>query len=341
MSASHPFQPPRLLRNPHLQSVLASSSLRRALARRRRAVLEDAAQPHLLDCGDNVRLLGFHTAQTALPQRRGMAVLVHGWEGSVQSTYLLHTGAHLLEQGFDVFRLNLRDHGDTHHLNVELFHSCRIDEVVGAMQAIARLFPGTPLFIAGYSLGGNFALRVALRAPAAGVPLRHAVAVCPVVSPAAGLAAIETAPWFYQAYFLRKWRASLQRKAQLFPQHFDFSDWQGRQGLRELTRRLVERYTDFGTLERYLDGYSIAGDRLAALSVPASILTAADDPIIPVADFLALQLPPQVRLEIAPHGGHCGFLRGLRGRTYAEEFVAAEFSAAVLRDNAPVAEPAG
>jgi uncharacterized protein len=322
------FRPPRLLRNPHLQSVLASSSLRARFARQRRALLDGAVEEHLLDCGDGVTLQGFHTRQVARAEPRGLAVLLHGWEGSARSTYLLHTGARLLEEGFDVFRLNLRDHGDTHHLNPELFHSCRIDEVVGAVRAVAGRLPARRLFVAGYSLGGNFALRVALRAPAAGVALDHAVAVCPVISPAAGLRAIEAAPWFYQAYFLRKWRRSLARKARLYPQQFRFEDWLGRASLRELTRQLVERHTEFGTLDNYLDGYSIAGDRLQELTVAASILTAADDPIIPVDDFRALRLPRQVRLEIAPHGGHCGFLPGLGGRSYAEDFIAAALDAA-------------
>ena len=321
---SHPFRPTRMLRNPHLQSVLASSSLRKVLAHRRRALLETASEQVVLDCGAGVRLLGFHARQQLQVPPRGLVVLLHGWEGSVQSTYLLHTGARLLDEGFDVFRLNLRDHGDSHHLNVELFHSNRIDEVVGAMGAISARFPERPLVLAGYSLGGNFALRVALRAPAAGVPLRRAIAICPVVSPAAGLSAIEKAPWFYEAYFLRKWRASLQRKARLFPGAFDFADWQPRQGIRLLTHKLVERYTEFDTLERYLDGYSIAGDRLSGLQVPVSILTAEDDPIIPVGDFRALQLPPSARLEIAAYGGHCGFLPGLRGRSYAEDFIIRE-----------------
>lgn len=332
--AGHPFRPRGLFRNPHLQSVLASSSLRRALARRRRTRLDGQAESLILDCGGGVRLLGLHTRQNRLPQALGLAVLLHGWEGSARSTYLIHVGARLLDEGFDVFRLNLRDHGDTHHLNPELFHSCRIDEVVGAVAAVQQRFAPERLFVAGFSLGGNFALRVALRAPAAGIALRRAVAVCPVLDPAAGLAAIERAPWFYQAYFLRKWRRSLQRKAQHFPHLFDVSDWSHGQDLRALTRRLVERHTEYGTLDRYLDGYSIAGDRLAALRVPVSILTAEDDPIIPVAPFRALRLPAHSRLEIAPHGGHCGFLAGLAERSYAEDFIARELLGAV-------AEPAG
>jgi len=315
------FRPPRWLRNPHLQSVLASSGMRRLLFRRRRAALEMQATEHILDCGNGARLQGFHSRQTVQSQPRALAVLLHGWEGSAQSSYILHTGARLLAEGCDVFRLNFRDHGDTHHLNRELFHSCRIDEVVGAVAEVARRFGERPLVIGGFSLGGNFALRVALRAPAAGIALAWAFAVCPAISPRATLQAIEDSPWFYELYFLRKWRNSLKRKQKLFPQDEWFTREEMNGNLRDLTRNLVQRHTEFGTLENYLDGYSIAGDTLASLAVPAAILTAADDPVIPIADFRALKLAPSTELTIAEHGGHCGFIQDWRLASWAEEYI--------------------
>jgi predicted alpha/beta-fold hydrolase len=220
-----------------------------------------------------------------------------------------------------VFHLNLRDHGDTHHLNKELFHSCRIDEVIGAVQRIVQTFDNRPLVIGGFSLGGNFALRVALRAPSAGIPLTWAFAICPVISPRAGLASIEDAPWIYEYYFMLKWRASLRRKQELFPQQELFSKRELRGNMRDLTAGLVSRHTNFGTLDNYLDGYSIAGDTLAGLRVPASILTAADDPVIPIAAFRQLKLAPTTDLTIVPHGGHCGFIADWSLRSWAEDFV--------------------
>ena len=316
------YQPPRLLRNPHVQSVLASSGVRRMLFRRRLLMLERGATEHLLDCGDGVRLLGLHTRQRILPQSRGLVVLLHGWEGSVQSSYVLHTGSRLLADGYDVFRLNFRDHGQTHHLNREIFHSCRLDEVVGAVGAIARMFPELPLAVAGFSLGGNFALRVALRAPQEGIALSYALAVCPAISPADAMNAIEQAPWFYEAYFLRKWRRSLSIKQRAFPQAALFSEEDMRGNLRELTRALVLRHTGFTSIDAYFDGYSIAGDRLAPMQVATTILTSADDPIIPVAGFRELQLPDCVELDIAPAGGHCGFIRSLSLTSWTEGYIA-------------------
>ncbi len=335
--ASHAaqFKPPRLLRNPHVQSSLASSGLRRLLCRRARRAVERETTEHLLDCGDGVRLQGFHSAQCVLPESRGLVVLLHGWEGSVRSSYVINTGARLLDEGFDIFRLNFRDHGDTHHLNRELFHSCRIDEVVGAVQAMQSRFAPPALALAGFSLGGNFALRVALRAPAAGIALRYALAVCPVVSPSAGLFGLEAAPWFYQKYFLYKWRASLRRKQKLFSDRDWFSAADLGGNLRELTRALVMRHTDFGSLENYLDGYSIAGARLKHLRIPATILTAADDPVIPIEDFRALELPPTVELDIAAHGGHCGFISDWSLHSFVEDYIAARMLLHVGR-SAPV-----
>lgn len=316
------FRPHRLLRNPHVQSVLASSGVRRFLFRRQRVGLLRGTVEHVLDCGDGVRLQGFHSAQSVLPEARGLVVLLHGWEGSADSTYVLQTGARLLRDGYDVFRLNFRDHGATHHLNQGLFHSCLIDEVVGAITAIAERFPQRPLALAGFSLGGNFALRVALRAPTAGIALSYALAVCPVISPRNGLYGLEAGLPLYERYFLYKWRSSLRQKQALFPDFTVFDEGELRGNLRELTRSLVLRHTGFTSLEDYLDGYSLEGDALASLTIPTTILTAADDPVIPISDFRALTLSPQVELEVASHGGHCGFIGDFSMRSWTEDYIA-------------------
>ncbi len=205
----------------------------------------------------------------------------------------------MIEQGFDVVRLNFRDHGNTHHLNPGIFHSNLIDEVVHAAGDIAQRWPQLPLVAAGYSLGGNFVLRLALRAPAAGVPLLRVASVCPVLDPGLTMESIENGPAMYDWYFRRKWAGSLRRKRDLFPELSDCDDRVLKLDIRALTAWLVERHTSFGSLQAYFDGYSIAGDRLSALQVPADILMAQDDPVIPYATFSDWQLPRHARLETA------------------------------------------
>lgn len=332
MLSGSDFLPPRWLRSPHLQSILASSPWRRRRGAQALAAVGASSHAHLVDGGDGIRLQGLLSRVPGGGQR-GLALLLHGWEGSTESSYMRLTAARLLACGFDTFRLNFRDHGQTHHLNEGIFHSARIDEVVHAARDIGSRFTDRPMVVAGYSLGGNFALRLALRAPAAGVALSRVAAVCPVVDPARTMLRMEEGPRFYLRYFERKWRESLRRKQALFPQALrDFDAAALRLDMRALTQWLVQRHTDFGSIDDYFDGYSIAADRLSGLQVPADILMAADDPVIPLDAFHALALPDSTRLEVACWGGHCGFLEGARLDGFAERWVAerlcAEASAA-------------
>ena len=333
MTPSTHYRAPRWLRNPHLQSLMSSMPLRKA--RGLHALERAGAQTseHIVDAGEGIRLFGLHST---VPGRspKALVLLLHGWEGSVDSGYMRYTAARLLERGFDVFRLNFRDHGETHHLNEGLFHSCRLDEVVQAAKWVGENFDAPAYMAAGYSLGGNFVLRLALAAPAAGIPLVHAAAVCPAVDPSAVMRALETGSPLYHWYFMRKWRGSLRKKRALFPQHHDFDDATLARDMRGLTQWLVDKHTTLGDVENYFDGYAVAGGRLSELTIPVSVLAAADDPIIPVDTLHALQLPAHSTIEIAEHGGHCGFIEGPDLRGFAERWVAARLSAA-LSGSAP------
>jgi uncharacterized protein len=322
------YKPPRLLRNPHVQSVLSSMPMRRANGLRALERTGAVSSEHIIDAGDGVRLQGWHSH---VPGRapRALVLLLHGWEGSSESGYMRHTAAHLIASGFDVFRLNFRDHGETHHLNEGIFHSCRLAEVVQAAKRVQAMFPAPAFLAAGYSLGGNFALRLALAAPAAGIPLVHAAAVCPAVDPSAVMRTLEAGPAIYHWYFMRKWRGSLRKKRALFPQQHDFDDGVLAQDMRGLTHWLVKRHTEMADVEDYFSNYAVAGGRLAALTVPVSVLAAADDPVIPVDTLHALQLPAHSYLEVADHGGHCGFIEGADLRGYSERWVAARLLAAI------------
>ncbi len=311
------FRPPLWLRNPHVQSILATTFVRRARIERRAAPLVGAQRELLLECGAGVRLQCFVSSPARSTGRT--ALVLHGWEGSAESIYVLSLAQLLFERGFEVVRLNLRDHGDTHHLNRDLFHSCRLPEVIGAVQALQAHFPGRPLSGVGFSLGGNFLLRVAAAARESSLDLARIIAISPVLEPAETLVALETAMPGYQGYFVRKWWRSLRKKQAAWPGSYDFAKVRG--GLRAMTAELVRRHSEFATLEDYLNGYSITGERLASLTVPAHILTSLDDPMIPAGGLARLARSAALTVTVTRHGGHCGFIDSLAGLTFAERFV--------------------
>src|SRR5215475_5969519 len=297
--------------------MLSSTRWRRHRVLAGAAPLIAAQRELLLECGAGVRLQAFVSSPPA-PGAGAPVVLLHGWEGSADSLYVLSIAQQLFARGFEVARLNLRDHGETHHLNRELFHSCRLPEVIGAVAAVQRLAKGRPLRLVGFSLGGNFMLRVAAQAAAAGLNLARVVAVSPVLEPVETLAALQRGMPGYERYFVRKWLRSLRRKQQCWPETYDFTRIGRLRDLKLMTAELVRSHTEFASLEAYLNGYAITGERLASLEVPTSILTALDDPIIPSSGLAKLARPPALSLTVTRFGGHCGFFDDLRGPTWLE-----------------------
>jgi predicted alpha/beta-fold hydrolase len=113
------------------------------------------------------------------------------------------------------------------------------------------------------------------------------------------------------------------KKQAAWPKDYDFHELRGLSDLRRMTSELVRQYTEFKSLEEYLSGYAITGQRLANLVVPSTIITALDDPIIPAADLERVAASPALRVIATRHGGHCGFLQRLSASTWAERKAAA------------------
>lgn len=301
-----PFNPPLLLRNASLQTVLSSLRLRTL---GRNPMLE-ASQEMIFSVGDGVRLQGFYSPQKGT-EPKGLAILLHGWEGSAESTYIIHTGRFLYFHGYEVFRLNLRDHGRTHHLNEGLFYGTLLDEVAEATAKAAALCRKGPVLLMGFSLGGNFALRVAGRlGKQADTPLCHAFAVSPALDPGKATDSIDSHP-LLRRYFLAKWKRSLIRKQELYPELYDFSRMLSGATVRQLTDALIEQSGRYASSDEYFAGYTLKNDFFQGITVPLTIVVSEDDPAIPTDDFRSLRLAPHHRLIIHTYGGHNGFLYGM------------------------------
>ena len=307
------FLPPRLLRSAFLQTAISSLGLRAA----GKNPMADASREVILDAGGGVRLQGFHAQVRGRPAR-GLAVLLHGWEGSAGSTYILHTGKALFSEGYDVFRLNLRDHGQSHHLNRGLFYGTLLEEVFEGVARAASLSRGGPVLLAGFSLGGNFALRIARRMEEnPTLRISHVLAVSPALDPASATDSIDAHP-FLHWYFRRKWKRSLLRKQELFPDLYDFSPVLREGTIRGITESLIRASGMYGSADEYFRSYAIGARDLEGVATPVTIVHSQDDPAVPVGDFRGLRIASNHRLVIHRYGGHNGFLYGPRALSWYE-----------------------
>lgn len=310
------FKPPLFLAPAAVQTLLASIGLRKWGAN----PMLNAARSRIIHAGNGARLSGYLSPVKGKPSK-GMCILLHGWEGSCESTYVLSCGRCLYENGYDIFRLNYRDHGASHHLNEGLFYATLLEEVFQAVCRSARLSASGPVFLVGFSLGGNFALRIARRSlDEDRSPLQRVISISPVLDPDKATDRIDGNP-FLRSYFMKKWKQSLRRKQHLYPEQYDFSDVLSLNTIRGMTDRLLDRYSDYPDTRTYFRSYGIYGPDLDRIQIPTTIITAADDPVIPVEDFRTLETAPGTDLIIHARGGHNGFVDSLLGPAWYDRFM--------------------
>jgi uncharacterized protein len=279
-----------------------------------------------------VRLLAYYTPACLPPfpdaddnpgSARGLAILLHGWEGSSHAMFNLVLGETLSRAGYEVVRLNLRDHGprvrvDPVTLNTGLFMATLLNEVRRAVAGVASLAKDKPVFLIGPSMGGNFALRLAAQPDAASsgdnperavLPpnLRHVIALSPVLNPAATIDRLDET-YFFRRYFRTRWLHTLQRKAATFPHRYDFSGIERLNQLRPMTEWLARRHTHFESADAYFAAYAFLDEDSRALSVPTTILSSVDDPIVPVEEIASLADSPYLTRRIYSWGGHVGLI---------------------------------
>lgn len=313
------FKPSLWVRHHQIQSILATKGPRRRMWLRRGSQMEATAKWHVLDTGIGVKLTGMHSPQPDGKKARGLCVLIHGWEGSHDSVYLYSMACALHDAGYSIFRLNLRDHGGTHALNKELFHSARMDEVLGAIRAVQALDRHEPLFVVGFSLGGNFSLRVGLQGPAQGVSPKLCIGISPAINPGHTLRAIDEGPALFRYYFLDKWRKTLRAKQAAWPD-YDFTPFSHHKSFVEITREFVRHYTEYGELENYLAQYTLTPAMLMDSPSPLAVITSRDDSVIPFHYFDGLAARGSVRAFLpTQHGGHCGFIENWDLTCWAEQ----------------------
>jgi uncharacterized protein len=246
------------------------------------------------------------------PERRGRVTLLalHGLEGSSTAHYMRGLADKALRAGFNAVLLNQRNCGGTEHLSPGLYHSGLIDDAAFVIRRLADEGVGR-VVAAGYSLGGNLALRLAGTHPPEDLPqLKAVAAVSPVLELEACIRALERrSNVVYQWNFVRNLKGRMRRKQRRFPDAFDLSQLKSIRTVRQFDAAYTAPHFGFGSAEEYY--YKAAAMRVIdRIRIPALVITAEDDPFVPVEPFRDPKLTsnPNIRLVVTEHGGHCGFL---------------------------------
>jgi predicted alpha/beta-fold hydrolase len=249
-------------------------------------------------------------------------VMLHGLEGSSDAGYARSLAQAALLAGWATHRFNMRSCGGTERLSGKtLYHSGQTSDLL----AVIRQLPtSAPIFLAGFSLGGNVVLKLAGEL---GDSARDLIAGVAAVSTPIDLAACarrlqHPSNFIYARRFLKRLKVRIRVKEQLSPGSFDLNDLPAVKTIYQFDDRFTAQSFDFGTADNYYATQS-SNQFLDRIRVPALLVQAKDDPLIPfeVYQHPAFSRNPHLRLVAVEHGGHVGFLASRRPRFWLDQFL--------------------
>lgn len=310
-----PFVPHRRLKNGHLMTIYA-------WAKPRRFPRLPPPVPRYFDVAPDARVLA-HCHWQPEPRESTTLLCLHGLEGSSTAHYMCGLADKGFAAGFNVVLLNQRNCGGTEGLSASLYHSGLTADpraVIEELRAVDRL---PALVVAGYSLGGNLALKLAGEyAGAAPRELLGVAAVSPVIELAECVSALERpSNRLYEWNFVRNLRSRMRRKDKAWPGRFPMERLAGVRSVRGFDEAFTAPHFGFRDAGDYYHRAS-AMRVIDQVMVPALILTAKDDPFVPCEPFLEDRVTknPNITVELSDRGGHCAFVcDGVDGDAYWAE----------------------
>ena len=327
------FTPAQFLCNPHLMTLVPR------YWPRNRSLGPIPQCSRLFTTEPGTQLLGLCHWQTK-PVEAPTIVLIHGLEGSANSHYMQGIARKAYAAGFNVVRMNQRTCGDTDGLCPGLYNSGLSSDFRMIVRQLATQDQLRTIWLVGYSMGGNLALKAAGELGQSDPALAGVAAVSPTIDPTECVAALEQhRNRFYHWHFLSHLKARVKRKAKLFPGKWDLTPLKS---IKSITQFDACYTAPDGGYRNVAEYYDRAGARhvLGKIAVPTLIIAAQDDPFIPASlfDNPAVKGNQNIAMMMPLHGGHCGFFQKWSSggdRFWAEQKIMAFLLEKSLPNNAP------
>jgi uncharacterized protein len=299
-----------LFRNPHLQTIAGH------LWPRDGAEGRFPLQEHLYQTEPGVSVL----MQSQYPHERprGHVVMVHGLEGSGQAGYMRSLSSAALRAGFAAHRFHMRTCGGTEGLANTLYHA----GLTSDLQHVLRDFHDqghTPVFLVGFSLGGNVVLKLAGEIGKKENPLVRGV--CAVSAPldlaCSSRRIAHPENRLYERRFVRRMATRLAATGR-----YHERDFAGLRSVTEIDDRITAPSFGFGDAANYYRTQS-ALEYVANISVPTFLIHSKDDTLAPFqsCESAAVRSNPHITLLATEHGGHLGFLGRRPHRFWLDETI--------------------
>jgi len=305
-----PFDP--LFRNGHL-ATLVGNFWSRPISESRWPVRDTHYEPE-----PGVQVL---VREQTPEQARADLILVHGLEGTSESGYMRSMAHAALSAGFATHRYNMRGCGGSPWSLKANYHSGQTEDLLFIAKHLRRTNL-RPLYIVGFSLGGNMLLKL-LGQLASSDLIAGAISVCAPIDLAAAVRRItQKQNVIYHRRFVKRLKLRVVRRNPQAPDLFPLEHLPKVRSIYDFDEWYTAKIFGFGTADRYYATQS-SNQFLGAIRTPVLMIHALDDPLIPPAIYRhpAVSQNPFIQHAPVEHGGHLGFLSRRKPRFWLDDLV--------------------
>lgn len=292
------YQPPFWAKNGYVSTVYSGLF-------RKVGGLEQSRTRIYLSDGDFLDLDWSHANQ---PTGK-LIILLHGLEGTAQRPYITSAAKLFNQNGFDAVAVNFRSCSGEPNLLYRSYHSGATEDLKEVLDHLVALEQYERMYINGFSLGGNMALKYLGEGNVIPKELKGVVAIsvpCDLNGSCYELHKLKNKP--YAMRFLDHLKGKLLQKQQQFPQRISKEDIDSIKLLIDFDNVYTSKAHGFRDALDYYEKCSSL-QFLSAIEIPTLIINALNDSFLshgcyPVKEAKANS---HLFLEMPKYGGHVGF----------------------------------
>ncbi len=246
----------------------------------------------------------------ALPTYTPIVIVLHGLEGSSDSKYARGLLKAVHGHGWRGVVMHFRGCSGEPNRLPRSYHSGETSDLAYVVDLLRRREPETPLFVVGFSLGGNVLLKW-LGEVGAQAPIKAAVAVSvPFLLGESAKRLDQGFSRVYQWGLMHSMRNAVAEKRRRMKLPLKIQDLSKLKTFWDFDEHVTAVLHGFAGADDY---YRRSSSRqyLKGIQIPTLIVQSRDDPFM--TDAVIPQdgeLSSAIRLELYDHGGHVGFVAG-------------------------------
>lgn len=243
-------------------------------------------------------------------ETRPVVMMFHGLEGSSQSNYARALMAEVKRRGWIGVVVHFRGCSGEPNRLPRVYYAGDTAEIQRFVEQVKTKAPQAPIYLVGYSLGGNALLKwLGENADEASVMVSKAAAISAPMDLAASSKALEVGVnrMLYGPVFVSSMRSKALAFSKRFPDLLDVEKVREAQTIWDMDEAVTAVLYGASDADEYY-ARNASKPWLPAIQTPVLVINAKNDPFVPAESLPQPEdVSPHVTLEYLAGGGHVGF----------------------------------